>query len=216
MNASFSRRSALARVAALTATTAALFRERKKFFQTFSAVFQTLGVVEAVAISRKANEVFHAGIGDGGDLRFVGLDEEVMMLFAVERFRDAAEVAGRAFDRRVADHRADEAEFFQRREIGGLEQVDGGEAHRFARGAEVVEVDFRVAPFAHGMVDAALRAGGGIGGGEALMQRRGGEGGGGEEGAAGEGGGGHGASVGRRAAQASGFAVRAIWRRRGA
>src|SRR6185436_8481333 len=56
------------------------------------------------------------------------------------------------------------------------------------RNAERLEFDFRVAPFADGMMDAALPARGRVGGGEAHLQRSSGERrrGGGEERTAGE------------------------------
>ena len=154
----------------------AFFANSHEALEAFGAIFEAGFVVHFFPISRETDEVFHARVGDSGDLRLVGLDEQIVMLFSIPRALDAAErfsVGG--FHGRIADHGAGEVVFFQRWEIGGLEQVDGSEAQRFPGGAQVIEADFRVAPFAGGVVDVSLCADGGGGGGEALGEGRGGE-----------------------------------------
>ena len=126
-----------------------------------------------------------------------------MVFLAVPAPLDPAErFAIGSGDGGVGDHRANEAVLFQGRKVSGLEQLDRGQTHLLAGDAELFELDLGVAPFADGMVDLTLEAGGGIGGLETLTERGRGQGGGGKEGAARE------AGRGGHERKRSGFAAR--------
>src|SRR5207302_7161972 len=54
------------------------------------------------------------------------------------------------------DHRANQVMFFERREIGDIKKLNRMQPHLLAGFAEVFERNFRIAPFANGMVDSSF------------------------------------------------------------
>ena len=132
-------------------------------FEADGAILQTFLIGQAAAISGKANDVLEPRLGDDGRRRFKELDDLGVVLQSVEAVLNPA--------RHAADHRADHVMRFESGKILGLKQVDGFKPHPFAGGAEVLQADFAIAPFADRVVDLATgRASGRLGSPQAVGQ----------------------------------------------
>ena len=128
---------------------AVLLRQRHDPLQSNRAILQTLLVIHAVAIAREANQVLQPGVGGLLDALLVDLEKGVVVLQTIEGLANAADLhALRRLARRIAHHRAVHVVFADRRELIGIQQLDGLQSEFLSLTAERIEIDLLVAPLA--------------------------------------------------------------------
>jgi hypothetical protein len=129
-----------------------LFTERHQALQSGRAIFQALLVVHTITIAGETNDVLETSFDALLDERLIDFDKGVMMFDAIETVRNRPDLFLLSTDfnflRRIADHRTMHIVLLHGRKILGIEQLDRLQSKFLARGNEIFERNFLVAPLA--------------------------------------------------------------------
>ena len=149
-----------------------LLRQRQHFLQSGHAVLEARLFVHAVPVAGEADDFLEALLRARGEQRLVGFHQQIVIRRVVEAVWYAADfLAARPRDGGKADHRRRQSVLFHLRKVRRVHKVNGSDAHRLRRRAELIERHLVIAPFADGMIDAALETGLFIRGGKAVRER---------------------------------------------